>query len=63
MMVWLGVMAGLMVMRWGEGGLESRYPAFGSGRSGGEESSNFGCCTIGSGLITHEVYKQGYSDI
>ena len=23
-----------------------------------EESSNFGCCTIGSGLITKEVYKQ-----
>jgi len=43
-----GVMAGLMVMRWA-----LRVGAFRC-----EESSNFGCCTIGSGLITHEVYKQ-----
>ena len=51
-----GVMAGLMVMRWAkEDGI--RIPLrVGAFRC--EESSNFGCCTIGSGLITHEVYKQ-----
>ena len=49
-------MAGLMGMRWAkEDGIRSplRVGAFRC-----EESSNFGCCTIGSGLITHEVYKQ-----
>ena len=51
-----GVIAGLMVMKWAkEDGL--RIPLrVGAFRC--EESSNFGCCTIGSGLITKEVYKQ-----
>lgn len=51
-----GIMAGLMVLRWArEDGL--RLPIrVGAFRC--EESSNFGCCTIGSGLITKEAYKQ-----
>lgn len=51
-----GIIAGLMVMKWaGEEGLKLpiRVGAFRC-----EESSNFGCCTIGSGLVTKEVYKQ-----
>lgn len=51
-----GVIAGLMVLKWAkEDGLSLpiRVGAFRC-----EESSNFGCCTIGSGLITREVYKQ-----
>lgn len=51
-----GVIAGLMVLRWAkEDNLQVpiRVGAFRC-----EESSNFGCCTIGSGLITKEVYKQ-----
>ena len=51
-----GIIAGLMVMKWAqEDGLDIpiRVGAFRC-----EESSNFGCCTIGSGLITKEIYKQ-----
>lgn len=51
-----GIIAGLMVMKWAqEDGLNIpiRVGAFRC-----EESSNFGCCTIGSGLITKEIYKQ-----
>lgn len=51
-----GVIAGMMVLWWAkEDGLDIpiRVGAFRC-----EESSNFGCCTIGSGLITKEVYKQ-----
>lgn len=51
-----GVIAGMMVLRWAkEDGLNVpiRVGAFRC-----EESSNFGCCTIGSGLITKEAYKQ-----
>ena len=51
-----GVIAGMMVLRWAkQDGLNVpiRVGAFRC-----EESSNFGCCTIGSGLITKEVYKQ-----
>lgn len=51
-----GIIAGLMVLRWAKEDnlkLPIRVGAFRC-----EESSNFGCCTIGSGLITKEVYKQ-----
>ena len=51
-----GIIAGLMVLKWAreEGlALPIRVGAFRC-----EESSNFGCCTIGSGLITKEIYKQ-----
>ncbi|MBQ7795613.1 MAG: hydantoinase/carbamoylase family amidase [Lachnospiraceae bacterium] len=51
-----GIIAGLMVMKWAaEDGLKLpiRIGAFRC-----EESSNFGCCTVGSGLITKEAYKQ-----
>ena len=51
-----GIIAGLMVMRWArEDGVNIplRVGAFRC-----EDSSNFGCCTIGSGLITKEIYKQ-----
>ena len=51
-----GIIARLMVMRWArEDGVNIplRVGAFRC-----EESSNFGCCTIGSGLITKEIYKQ-----
>ncbi len=51
-----GIIAGLMILKWAkEDGL--RLPIkVGAFRC--EESSNFGCCTIGSGLVTKEVYKQ-----
>lgn len=51
-----GIMAGLMILKWvreDQLNLPIRVGAFRC-----EESSNFGCCTIGSGLITKEVYKQ-----
>lgn len=51
-----GILAGLLALRWAkEEGLSIpiRVGAFRC-----EESSNFGLCTIGSGLITREVYKQ-----
>ena len=51
-----GVIAGLMVLRWArEEGLPVpvRVGAFRC-----EESSNFGCCTIGSGLVTKELHRQ-----
>lgn len=51
-----GVIAGLMVMRWAkeEGiNLPLRVGAFRC-----EESSNFGCCTIGSALITKKLDEQ-----
>ena len=54
-----GIIAGLMVMRWArEDGVNIplRVGAFRC-----EESSNFGCCTIGSGLITKEMSKAGES--
>ncbi len=50
-----GVLAGMVVLHWiKENGLDIpvRVGAFRC-----EESSNFGKCTIGSGLITNEVYK------
>jgi len=50
-----GIIAGLMVLRWaGEEGLSVpvRVGAFRC-----EESSNFGCCTIGSGLVTREISR------
>lgn len=50
-----GVMAGLMVLRWVKAAhleLPIKVAAFRC-----EESSNFGLCTIGSGLITDENYK------
>ena len=51
-----GIIAGLMVLRWAkEEGLSIpvRVGAFRC-----EESSNFGCCTIGSGLVTKELHRQ-----
>jgi beta-ureidopropionase / N-carbamoyl-L-amino-acid hydrolase len=51
-----GIVAGLMIIRWAQRDglpIPLRVGAFRC-----EESSNFGRCTIGSGLITHEVYKQ-----
>ncbi|MCU6748605.1 MULTISPECIES: M20 family metallo-hydrolase [Lachnospiraceae] len=51
-----GVIAGMMVLRWAKED-ELKVPIrVGAFRC--EESSNFGCCTIGSGLITKEAYKQ-----
>lgn len=50
-----GVIAGLMVMKWvKESGLNIPIRVVGFRC---EESSNFGCCTIGSGLITGELKK------
>ena len=51
-----GIIAGLMILKWArEDGLKLpiRVGAFRC-----EESSNFGCCTIDSGVITREIYKQ-----
>lgn len=50
-----GVMAGLLLLKWCKEenlNIPLRVAAFRC-----EESSNFGCCTIGSGLITGEVFK------
>lgn len=55
-----GVIAGMMVLRWikeNELDIPVRVGAFRC-----EESSNFGKCTIGSGLITNEVYKYGIGE-
>ncbi len=50
-----GVIAGLMIMRWAErDGLDLPIRV---GAMRCEESSNFGRSTIGSGLITKEIYK------
>lgn len=56
-----GVIAGLMVLKWAkEEGL--RLPIrVGAFRC--EESSNFGRCTIGSGLVTKEIYKRDIGDL
>ena len=56
-----GVIAGLMCLRWARrDGL--RVPLrVGAFRC--EESSNFGLCTIGSGLITHESYKENIDSL
>ena len=56
-----GVIAGLMCLRWTRrDGL--RVPLrVGAFRC--EESSNFGLCTIGSGLITHESYKENIDSL
>ena len=51
-----GVIAGMMVLRWAKEDRLNVPIRVGAFRC--EESSNFGCCTIGSGLITKEVYKQ-----
>lgn len=51
-----GVIAGMMVLRWAKEDNLQVPVRVGAFRC--EESSNFGCCTIGSGLITKEVYKQ-----
>lgn len=51
-----GIIAGLMVLRWAKE--DDFHVPLRVGAFRCEESSNFGCCTIGSGLITKEVYKQ-----
>ena len=49
-----GVMAGLLLLRRAQGtGLPLKVAAFRC-----EESSNFGCCTMGSGLVTRQL-KEG----
>ncbi len=45
-----------MVLRWA-GRRACPFPC-GWGLSRCEESSNFGCCTIGSGLVTKELHRQ-----
>ncbi len=56
-----GILAGLMVMKWAsEDGIKLPL-CVGAFRC--EESSNFGCCTIGSGLITKEAYKQDIGSV
>ncbi len=50
-----GVIAGLMIMRWAERDELDLPIRVGAMRC--EESSNFGRSTIGSGLITKEIYK------
>lgn len=50
-----GVIAGLLVVKWIKDQNLSIPVRIGAFRC--EESSNFGKCTIGSGLITNEVYK------
>ena len=56
-----GILAGLMILRWAkEDGLSLpiRVGAFRC-----EESSNFGCCTIGSGLVTRELHRQDVANL
>lgn len=51
----IGVLAGLMVLKWAkDDGFKVPIRVVGFRC---EESSNFGCCTIGSGLITKEITK------
>ena len=51
-----GIIAGLMVLRWAKEEGASIPVRVGAFRC--EESSNFGCCTIGSGLVTKELHRQ-----
>lgn len=55
-----GVIAGLMLLHWfKEAGIEIPLKVVALRC---EESSNFGKCTIGSGLITNEIYKHDVGD-
>ncbi len=56
-----GVIAGLLILHWAKEDLLDNNIHVGAFRC--EESSNFGRCTIGSGLITKEVYKHDISDL
>lgn len=51
-----GIIAGLMVLRWARDEGLSIPVRVGAFRC--EESSNFGCCTIGSGLVTREISRE-----
>ncbi|NBI67651.1 Zn-dependent hydrolase [Pseudoflavonifractor sp. 60] len=56
-----GILAGLMILRWAKEdnlNLPIRVGAFRC-----EESSNFGCCTIGSGLVTRELRRQDVANL
>lgn len=56
-----GIIAGLMVLHWAKETLPDINICVGAFRC--EESSNFGRCTIGSGLITKEIYKHDIGDL
>lgn len=51
-----GIIAGLMLLRWAKEDTLRVPIRVGAFRC--EESSNFGLCTVGSGLITNERFKQ-----
>lgn len=56
-----GIIAGLMVLHWAKRTLPDINISVGAFRC--EESSNFGRCTIGSGLITKEIYKRDVGEL
>ncbi|PYG90313.1 N-carbamoyl-L-amino-acid hydrolase [Ruminiclostridium sufflavum DSM 19573] len=56
-----GIITGLLILHWAELDKLSLPIAVGAFRC--EESSNFGRCTLGSGLVTEEVYKQDIGEL
>lgn len=56
-----GIIAGLLILHWAKRDNIDLPISVGAFRC--EESSNFGLCTLGSGLITKEAYKQDIGEL
>lgn len=56
-----GIIAGLLILHWAKNDNLNLPISVGAFRC--EESSNFGRCTLGSGLVTKEVYKQDIGEV
>jgi len=56
-----GIIAGLLILHWVKIDQINLPISVGAFRC--EESSNFGLCTLGSGLVTQEVYKQDIGEL
>lgn len=56
-----GIIAGLLILHWAKRDCLKLPVSVGAFRC--EESSNFGRCTLGSGLVTKEVYKQDVGEL
>lgn len=56
-----GIIAGLLILHWAK--IDQLNLPISVGAFRCEESSNFGLCTLGSGLVTNEVYKQDIGEL
>lgn len=56
-----GIITGLLILHWAKRDKLDISISIGAFRC--EESSNFGRCTLGSGLVTKEVYKQDIGEL